>query len=259
MHKLSAAMKYLAVIAMALVLSNCAHREPLALISSHGKSAAHHHGATKTGSPYQVAGVWYYPLASNANYDRTGTASWYGKKFHGRKTANGERYDMYAMTAAHTTLPLPSRVRVTNLSKGRSVIVRVNDRGPFVKNRIIDLSYAAAKALGYIEQGTARVRVQALDVRGQTVPVRMHAQEHKRERVINGYIFIQLAAFHSLQSAKDLQQRLAQNYPSADIVHSANDDLYRVRLGPLANEWRSKKIQAQLKNEGYTHPMIVVQ
>ncbi|MDQ6973582.1 MAG: septal ring lytic transglycosylase RlpA family protein, partial [Mariprofundaceae bacterium] len=144
--------KIFSVVLIALLLSSCApHRRPTPHIPVQHKAYATPAPTqpVKTGSPYQVGGVWYYPLASGEHYDRTGMASWYGKKFHGKKTANGERYDMYAMTAAHTTLPMPSRVRVTNLSNGRSVVVRINDRGPFVKDRVIDLSYAAAKALGY--------------------------------------------------------------------------------------------------------------
>jgi len=225
---------------------NTAQYAPISHVKAH----------VKTGSPYQVRGVWYYPLASNERYDRVGIASWYGKKFDGKKTANGERYDMYAMTAAHTTLPLPSRVRVTNLSNGRSVVVRVNDRGPFVKDRIIDLSYAAAKALGYMKQGTTRVRVQTLDAQGRTAHTQ--PQEHQRERIINGRIFIQLAAYRSFESANDLRQRLSDDYPSVDIVHTGHDDWYRVRLGPFANEWDSQKVQAELKNSGYAHPIIVV-
>lgn len=110
--------------------------------------------------PYVVFGKRYVPISTERPYRETGVASWYGRKFHGNSTANGETYDMYAMTAAHRTLPLPSYVRVTNLSNGRSVIVRVNDRGPFMKNRLIDLSWTAAKKLGFIEQGHARVRVE---------------------------------------------------------------------------------------------------
>ncbi len=113
----------------------------------------------KIGRPYQISGRTYVP-ARQDDYDRTGVASWYGAKFHGRKTANGEVFDMNSLSAAHTTLPLPSLVRVTNLENGRSIIVRVNDRGPFVNNRLIDMSKAAAQELGYTRQGTTRVRVQ---------------------------------------------------------------------------------------------------
>ncbi len=112
----------------------------------------------KVGSPYQMAGVWYYPK-EDPDYDQVGTASWYGPKFHGSLTANGETYDMDGMTAAHPTLPMPSWVRVTNLENGRSTILRINDRGPFKKNRLIDLSRAAARELNIMRKGTAHVRV----------------------------------------------------------------------------------------------------
>ncbi|MBD8474504.1 septal ring lytic transglycosylase RlpA family protein [Pseudomonas sp. CFBP 8770] len=114
-------------------------------------------------NPYTVLGKTYFPIAESRQYLATGTASWYGTKFHGQNTANGEVYDLYGMSAAHKTLPLPSYVRVTNLDNSRSVVLRVNDRGPFYSDRIIDLSYAAAKKLGYAETGTARVRVEGID------------------------------------------------------------------------------------------------
>lgn len=116
-------------------------------------------GAYKVGNPYQIAGVWYYPK-EDPFYDETGVASWYGTDFHGKSTANGERYDMDALTAAHRTLPLPSIVRVTNLENGRSIRLRVNDRGPYARGRILDVSRHAAELLGFNQQGTARVRVQ---------------------------------------------------------------------------------------------------
>ncbi|MCF8468914.1 MAG: septal ring lytic transglycosylase RlpA family protein, partial [Sneathiella sp.] len=126
-------------------------------------------GEPKIGNPYQIDGIWYYPKEDNA-YDETGIASWYGEPFHGRPTANGAIYDMHQLTAAHKTLPLPTDVRVTNLENGRSIIVTVNDRGPFAHSRIIDLSYAAAKQLGIIEKGTAKVRVQAVNTGNNTNP-----------------------------------------------------------------------------------------
>ncbi|MBL4667254.1 MAG: septal ring lytic transglycosylase RlpA family protein [Sneathiella sp.] len=115
----------------------------------------------KVGKPYQIKGLWYYPKV-DPGYNKTGIASWYGDPFHGRKTANGETYDMNLMTAAHKTLPMPTEVRVTNLENGRSIVVTVNDRGPFVHGRIIDLSRRAAQLLGVIQKGTARVRVETL-------------------------------------------------------------------------------------------------
>ena len=135
-----------------------------------------HYGRFKA-NPYTVMGKTYYPIQDGRRYLATGTASWYGTKFHGQATANGEAYDLYGMTAAHKTLPLPSYVRVTNLDNGKTVILRVNDRGPFYSDRIIDLSFAAAKKLGYAESGTARVKVEGIDpeqwwaARGKAVPM----------------------------------------------------------------------------------------
>ncbi len=135
-----------------------------------------HRGPVKA-NPYTVLGQTYYPIQDARNYSVVGTASWYGTKFHGQATANGEQYDLYGMTAAHKTLPLPSYVRVTNLENQRSVILRVNDRGPFYSDRVIDLSFAAAKKLGFAERGTARVKVEGIDPeqwwaqRGQTPPM----------------------------------------------------------------------------------------
>ncbi len=119
-------------------------------------------GTYKIGKPYQVKGVWYYPH-EDPKYDQTGIASWYGEPFHGRRTANGEIYDMNDLTAAHKTLPMPVRVRVTNLGNGRSIVLKVNDRGPFVHGRIIDVSRRAAQLLGFYKQGTAKVRVTIID------------------------------------------------------------------------------------------------
>ena len=122
-------------------------------------------GEYKVGEPYEVAGVWYYPKI-NASYDEVGIASWYGQDFHGKRTANGAIYDMNALTAAHKTLPMPSKVRVTNLSNKRSLIVDINDRGPFVNGRIIDLSRRASQLLGFKKNGLAMVRVQAISENG---------------------------------------------------------------------------------------------
>jgi len=128
----------------------------------------------KIGKPYQVAGIWYEPR-EDPNYDETGIASWYGDPFHGRATANGEVYDMNALTAAHKTLPLPSTVRVTNLENGRTILLTVNDRGPFVNGRIIDVSRRGAQLLGFYAGGTAKVRVQVVPDPRQPVPDTMVA------------------------------------------------------------------------------------
>jgi rare lipoprotein A len=144
---------YGALLGVAVALAGCSGSRP---------PAAQHF---KIGAPYQVDGKWYYPQFVSA-YEATGIASWYGDDYDGRATANGETYDAGALTAAHPTLQLPCLVRVTNLENGRSLVLRVNDRGPFVKNRLIDLSQAAAHELGFEDQGLARVRVQYLGLAG---------------------------------------------------------------------------------------------
>lgn len=137
-----------------------------------------HYGPYKA-NPYTVLGKTYFPISDGHRYSATGTASWYGTKFHGQPTANGEKYDLYGMSAAHKTLPLPTYVKVTNLDNGRTVTLRVNDRGPFYSDRIIDLSFAAAKKLGFAETGTARVKVEGIDpqqwwaAQGRPVPAMM--------------------------------------------------------------------------------------
>lgn len=139
-----------ALLLLALALAACASSKPAEVGVG---------GAYKVGKPYQVGGIWYYPR-EDEHYDATGIASWYGPQFHGKSTANGERFDQEGLTAAHPTLPMPVLVRVTNLENGRSLVVRVNDRGPFVAGREIDLSRKAAEMLGYDRKGTAKVRVQ---------------------------------------------------------------------------------------------------
>lgn len=155
-----------------------------------------HYGPVKA-SPYVVFGKQYYPIADARRYQAVGPASWYGTKFHGQATANGETYDLYGMTAAHKTLPLPSYVRVTNLENGKSAILRVNDRGPFYSDRIIDLSFAAAKKLGYAENGTARVKVEGID------PHEWWAQQGRPVPLV-------LAAAQPVAQVKTVAQPLAQ-------------------------------------------------
>lgn len=149
--------------AAALMLSGCAESTLVAHTAKTFGSAVEEEpiGGYKVGNPYQIDGIWYTPK-EDYGYVEEGVASWYGPDFHGKRTANGERYDMHALTAAHRTLPMPSLVRVTNLENRRSAILRINDRGPFARNRILDVSKRAADALGFIGQGTARVRVEIL-------------------------------------------------------------------------------------------------
>lgn len=151
---------YLALFLLGSALAGCStgSTPPATVIPSDERFNLPEGGAYKVGNPYQVEGIWYYPAEDYA-YSQEGVASWYGPDFHGKRTANGEKYDMNALTAAHPTLPLPSIVTVTNLENGRAVKVRINDRGPFKSKRIIDVSRQAAQLLGFKEQGTARVRV----------------------------------------------------------------------------------------------------
>lgn len=152
---------------LGLVLSGCAGKPPPPAPKP----------VYKVGQPYQVAGVWYYPR-EQPDYDETGIASWYGPDFHGKPTANGEIYDMNALTAAHKTLPMPVNVRVTNLENGRSLVLKVNDRGPFVNGRIIDVSRRSAQLLGFGAAGTAPVRVQIMDAAGGKAGAFVAARPH---------------------------------------------------------------------------------
>jgi len=156
---------FVAVIALASFLGACAETQFLAQTvkqaSKGDKKPRSSYGRYKIGNPYQIKNVWYYPK-EDFEYDQTGIGSWYGAKFHGRKTANGETYDMNGISAAHRTLPMPSFVRVTNLDNGRTLNVRINDRGPYAHGRILDLSRRAAQLLGYEREGTARLRVRIL-------------------------------------------------------------------------------------------------
>jgi len=151
------------LVAFALVLTACAQTKlAVYTVKEIAQEAPAGEGVYKVGQPYQINGIWYTP-AEDLAYNETGIASWYGRPFHGQRTANGEIYDMNALTAAHKTLPMPSYVRVTNMENGRSLILRLNDRGPFVNGRIIDVSYRAAQLLGFSEKGTARTKVEIVD------------------------------------------------------------------------------------------------
>lgn len=191
---------------------------------------------------YEVLGKRYYVLPSAEGYVERGVASWYGPEFHGKPTAMGERYDMYAMTAAHTTLPLPTYARVTNLRNGRSVVVRINDRGPFVHNRIIDLSYAAALKLDMVRDGTTLVEVRALTPGSPDVLTRT-AQTPPPE------LFVQAGAFADERNAQRLLERLkAAGFSNAFIwaPPSRADRLFRVRVGPITEVAEFDRIVARL-------------
>lgn len=198
-------------------------------------------------SPYTVNGVTYEVLADARGYRERGIASWYGAKFDGFATSNGEIFDVYRATAAHRTLPIPTYARVTNLDNGRSVVVRINDRGPFHDARLIDLSYGAAVKLGFAAAGTAPVEVAVIDVIGV---------EDRRHIPLGDYRYLQIGAFGQEQSARRLQGELMALTGETVFVapvQSGGGLLYRVRVGPIDDAVRLRALQAQLRASGY-HP-----
>jgi rare lipoprotein A len=196
-------------------------------------------------SPYVIDGVTYHVLEDYRDYREQGTASWYGAKFSGHNTSNGELYDLYQPSAAHKTLPIPSYARVTNLDNGKSIVVRVNDRGPFHSDRIIDLSYAAAVKLGYMEQGTAQVEVEVMEVVGV---------EDRRDPLYGNYRYLQLGAFGREASAQTLVEALKPLLTAEVFVSAVESDgtlLYRVRVGPVDDKSHLLAVQQQLLDSGY--------
>jgi rare lipoprotein A len=204
---------------------------------------------SRHGNPpfYDVLGKRYYVLSSSADYVERGVASWYGPGFHKERTSTGEQYDMYGMTAAHKTLPLPATVRVTNLQNGRSVVVRVNDRGPFVGNRIIDLSYTAASRLDMLRSGTAMVEVRALDAAANATPQPGPPAAPRTE------LFVQAGAFADPANAERLAAALRGGGYGTIFVREdfiAGRKLFRVRIGPVADVPEFDRIVAALDRSG---------
>lgn len=246
-------------------------------------------GVYKVGKPYKIMGKTYYPK-EDYNYSEVGVASWYGSDFHNKKTANGEKYDMHTLTAAHRTLPLPSIVKVTNLENGRSLVLRVNDRGPYAKNRIIDISKRGAQLLGFQTKGTAKVRVELMEkeskelkaaLTGQKIePVMASAKKttpiKKMEyaaveplRLDNPYnaaggvtaeksYFVQAGSFAKHDAAKDLSSKLSRfgksKVAQADVDGSR---YYRVRIGPFSFPEEAEVTLAKVKNYGIYNAKIV--
>lgn len=231
-------------------------------------------------SPYEVWGKKYWVMKSSVGYKAEGTASWYGLKFHGHTTSNGEKYDMYAFSAAHKTLPLPTYLKVTNLANGRSVIVRVNDRGPFHGNRLIDLSYAAAVRLGYQKKGLAHVKIEAINVpkggvyNPNSAPVRDTHKEAappvvlasppvpvKNEAPDNtmNFTHLQVGAFSAKESAERLKNKLLQVFDTQVkvTVIKQSDGLFKVFLGPYADDAALELWQKKLQDAGFTKPIRV--
>jgi len=218
---------------------------------------------SRYGNPpfYEVYGIRYEVLGSSYGFKERGVASWYGNKFHGKATSSQEPYDMYAMTAAHKTLPLPTYVRVRNLRNNKSVVVRVNDRGPFVDNRIIDLSYSAARKLDMIREGTSLVEITAISYdepppEAQDTPTRVE----KRAPPAENDIFVQVGAFGDVENAKRRYTMLRENGIRDAFVHkdtSRKPALYRIRIGPIDGVAEYDELVARLKQIGIEESHLV--
>jgi rare lipoprotein A len=244
-------------------------------------------GKVKIGQPYQVNGVWYYPKDDPA-YDATGLASWYGAEFHDRHTANGETFDKNAVSAAHPTLPMPSFVEVTNLATGRVLTIRINDRGPFKSNRVIDLSRRAAQLLGFEDSGLAKVRVrrvypkEAPEVQALPPPVVVASNDDRpleeipaavpagemavtksastelaslpAPPALTGAIYVQVAALREEGTAQWLAGDVRKFAPSK---MDAKDGWFRVRLGPFLTRSAAETVLAQVREAGYPDAHVV--
>ncbi len=299
-------MRFLALMSGLLLLSACSTTEeelvPTVIHSTHQTDAApteqrdvskipdatpSYVKRTRAGnkSPYTVFGKTYILLGDSAGYRERGGASWYGTKFHGRRTANGEVYDMWAMTAAHKTLPIPSYVRVTNLKNGKSVVVLVNDRGPFHGKRIIDLSYAAAIKLGFAEQGVTDVEVvdvtpvkdqsavslsSPVEVYPSSVPAVVPVETKKTAPTIAGKTsnpashtqtpsqYLQVAAFRDEAKAKALRAKLSNVLNvSVKVEPNADGSWHRVRVGPIVNTLSMAETRQLLSEQGIAKPTLI--
>ncbi len=230
-------------------------------------------------NPYQVFGKEYVPVRAVSGFRQRGMASWYGRRYHGQKTSSGETYDMYAMTAAHPTLPIPSYARVTNASNGRSVVVRVNDRGPFHSDRVMDLSYVAAYKLGYIQSGSTlvdiesvtadSVRVDAATAQPQAQsqpPARAQASVQSREptpmpvSADSSGVYLQLGAFSMRDNAEAFRARVYKDLSWLnDAMHvNAQGGLYRLQLGPYRSQDEARQMAERIRTELSLQPVLLV-
>lgn len=204
--------------------------------------------------PYTAFGSRYVPSKEYRAYKARGVASWYGRRYHGRPTASGEAYDMYQMTGAHPTLPIPSYARVTNLQNNKSVTVRINDRGPFKHERVIDLSYAAAHKLGYVEQGSTNVEVESVSA----APVVVSEAPAQNLPTLKGF-YLQLGAFSVRDGADGFRNKLKTELASLgealQILFS--DGLYRVRSGPYKSMGAAQEIAKRIEKATQLIPVIV--
>ena len=219
-------------------------------------------------SPYTVLGKTYHVMVTEDGYNERGIASWYGEKFHGHKTSNGEVFDMYKVSAAHKSLPIPSFLRVTNLDNNRSLVVRVNDRGPFHGDRIVDLSYAAAFKLGYADRGTARVQLEAIIPDGVVVDSAAannnNTLSQQTLRVAStGDKYIQVGAFADINSAREMSDKLRAMTNRPVFIRSLDSTnsgvLHRVRIGPVNDTSEIRRITQSVVAANLGSPYTVTE
>lgn len=282
---------YLSLIGLILLMTGCASNTVDLNSSPYSQAAAikGQGGMYKVGNPYKIKGTTYYPK-EDYHYSEVGIASWYGSDFHNKRTANGEKYDMNTLTAAHRTLPLPSIVRVTNLENGRSLVLRVNDRGPYAKNRIIDISKRGAQLLGYQMQGTAKVRVELLEKESKALKAALLGQKvdesslassvettpvpagektlviynaNKADQTTTSHAadnryFVQAGSFSQKSSADGLKGKLSQ-FGNANIAQAnvSGKTFYRVRIGPFSFKEEAEVTLAKVRNYGVSNASVV--
>ena len=235
---------FVMVLCIGLIISGCGIRQPV-------PSAA----PVKTKDSYRVNGQWYHPITDSSGFRQSGIASWYGAAFHGKTTANGETYNMHAATAAHKTLPLGTYVLVRSLDSGKKTVVRINDRGPFVRGRIIDLSYKAAKEIDMIGPGTAFVRIAAME-KGR---FEKESAQADHEDFHTGDFTVQVGAFVHKNLAERLRDKLG-GFDAPVFITTASRDgklFYRVRMGRYTSLEAAEKAQARLIRNGYKKAFAV--
>lgn len=281
--------KYICLILLLLLTAGCASNTVDLNASPYSQAAAikGQGGVYKIGKPYKIKGTTYYPR-EDYNYSEVGIASWYGSDFHNRRTANGEKYDMNTLTAAHRTLPLPSIVRVTNLENGRSLVLRVNDRGPYAKNRIIDISKRGAQLLGYQVQGTAKVKVEVLAKESKALKAALLGQKVEETKIASQSVapassnktlviynsetankitkshaaesnyYVQAGSFSQMSSASGLKEKLVK-FGKAKVAQAKvnGKNFYRVRIGPFSFKEEAEVTLAKVKNYGIQNASVV--
>ena len=218
-------------------------------------------------SPYTVLGKSYHVLPTEEGYNESGVASWYGEKFHGHKTSNGEVFDMYQVSAAHKSLPIPSFLRVTNLDNNRSIVVRVNDRGPFHGDRVIDLSYAAALKLGYADRGTARVQLESIIANGalrdRGVSAKSSARNEKLRVSSSNIKYLQVGAFSELSAAKEVSIKVEKLTSLPVVIRTVNISqnriLHRVRVGPISDSGQIQRVSESVVAANLGSPYTVTE